>query len=94
MSLYHKMHYNISVRHYTDCRDIMSSVGSLYGGARLKCALIVQSTGTGTSITGKNEFCRSTELMLGRNEFAEPVLQADMGKVGCLVVCVENLISC
>ena len=59
----------------------MQEIGSLYGGACLPCSLTIEKMSNGPGFTAKPETCRSAQLLLGRNEFSEPVLQAHMGKM-------------
>ncbi|XP_067946292.1 ATP-dependent DNA helicase PIF1-like [Watersipora subatra] len=52
---------------------------SAYARACLACSLTIETIGQAS--ISKHETCRSAKLLLGRNEFSEPVLQAHLGQV-------------
>lgn len=59
----------------------MQPDGELFLGNSLRCSVTLDLSGDSANATGKKETCRNGELILGRNEFAEPVIQAHLGKV-------------
>lgn len=55
-------------------------------GSSLRCAIVVEAISGAAFSVGKKDTCREAELVLGRNAFSEPILQAHMGKVCHLFV--------
>ena len=63
-----------------DKNRIPQNENELYQGNLLRCTLTLDPISDSTS-SGKRETCRNGELILGRNEYTEPILMANIGRV-------------
>ena len=63
-----------------DKNRIPQNENELYQGNLLRCTLTLDPISDSTN-SGKKETCRNGELILGRNEYTEPILMANIGRV-------------
>ena len=63
-----------------DKNRIPQNENELYQGNLLRCTLTLDPISDSAN-SGKRETCRNGELILGRNEYTEPILMANIGRV-------------